>query len=192
VVEIQDVNNDGGKDIIVGGQETDCSGACRYLSYVDRWFFDPAGPSLNRIAHRNWTGVNNESSVQDVEPVDHDGDLIYDIASVGYSRNSTQNTSKLGDLQYMDNQLNPIDEYQWTGSEVDHWGLDSADVDDDGQVELVSVGTKTGVTTVGQQQIVEVPQSGGAAAAAMSVLPALGWVGARRFARKVRPKSSRQ
>jgi hypothetical protein len=189
-VEAVDVGN------ILAGPEVEIA-ACGWQyqlsaaeALVTVWQWD-GGSGLSQQRQRNWTGALNSAACYDVENVDTAGGPEPEyVSTVGYNYNDTANGQMLGELMLMSPDLVEVDKLQWTGSDTDHWGMSSADLDGDGKVEIVSVGMKnTGATILGETQVVEVPEVAVAAVPA-PVAASLALLAAGRRRRRPRPSAT--
>ena len=149
----------------------DVPGASESLATVWQW---DGGSGLSQLRARNWTGMHKAAACYDIELLNVSGGPEKEyVSTVGFSYNDTLPNVMLGELMLMTPDLVEIDKLQWTGSDTDHWGMSSGDVDADGQLEIVSVGMKiAGSTVFGESQVVEIPEKGLIAmpAAAMMML----------------------
>jgi hypothetical protein len=160
MTQVADVDGNAQLDIVCAGKERQTANATTYAR-VSTFTWDGGGsPILPRLT-RLWTGNNDDASAYDVVLEDLTADPGSEIATIGYNKNGTNPAEMWGELNVMNGTLSEIAKMQWNGSDTDHWGMSSKDVDGDGKIELVSVGMKgTSGIWEGETQVTEVPEIG--------------------------------
>ena len=152
---IEDVNNDGRKEIITGGRIWELSPNA-YEGEIAVWNW--TGTTLIQLKYAKWSSPDN-NLVYDVCAADVDNDGTVEIASTGtYHNDTTQISSELRIWNYTGITTPPATEYTkqvWTSEMLYLTSVTTADVDNDTQTEIITGGYRRSTTNyyIGQLKI---------------------------------------
>lgn len=151
-VYCQDINNDGQQEIITAGYN---NGINNRNGELRIWQFNE--PELDQIANVQWQTVNNtyasdvagnpmgNTRVNTVKVADVDADELPEVLTGGFTYDGTTVNGQLRIWNYSNNELNLEKSQEWTTSDITELkSIAVNDVDNDGNMEIVTSGVTAG------------------------------------------------